>query len=160
HKNAEVRAVLEPLAEMAARLRVAVVCNNHFSKGNGDANSRIIGSVAFVNQARAAFIVTPDAEDESRLLLMPSKLNIAPMKHGLGYRIEGLFVDVDGQEIFTSRIAWEPEPITISANEALAAHEGGGESKTATQEATEFLRQELAQGGPRPAKEVQRQARN
>ncbi|MPZ39724.1 MAG: AAA family ATPase [Rhizobiales bacterium] len=49
HKNAEVRSVLEPLAEMAARLRVAIVCNNHFSKGGGSANNRIIGSVAFVS---------------------------------------------------------------------------------------------------------------
>ena len=90
--------MLEPLAEMASRLRVAVVCNNHFSKGGGNANSRIIGSVAFVNQARAAFIVTEDADDPERLLLMPSKMNIAPIKHGLAYRIEGHAIDANGQD--------------------------------------------------------------
>jgi RecA-family ATPase len=97
HKNAEVRSVLEPLAEMAARLRVAVICNNHFSKGAGNANSRIIGSVAFVNQARAAFIVTPDADDEERLLLMPAKVNITPLRHGLAYRIGGTLIRDEGR---------------------------------------------------------------
>jgi putative DNA primase/helicase len=53
HKNADVRSVLEPLGAMASRLSVAVLCNNHFSKGGGSANSRIIGSVAFTAQARA-----------------------------------------------------------------------------------------------------------
>ena len=74
HKNAEVRTVLEPLGELAARCRVAIICN----KGTGNANSRIIGSVAFVNQARAAFIVAPDAENEDRMFFMPSKMNIGP----------------------------------------------------------------------------------
>lgn len=74
HRNADVRAVLDPLSEMAARMKVAIICNNHFSKGtSGTANSRIIGSVAFVNQARSAFIVTPDENDETRRLLIPSK---------------------------------------------------------------------------------------
>jgi hypothetical protein len=37
HKNAEVRSVLEPLGELAARRGVAIICNNHFSKGGGNA---------------------------------------------------------------------------------------------------------------------------
>jgi putative DNA primase/helicase len=155
HKNAEVRSVLEPLAEMAARKRVAVVCNNHFSKAGGSANSRIIGSVAFLNQSRAAFIVTPDAEDETRLLLMPSKMNIAPIKHGLAYRIEGRFIE---EEIFTSRILWESTPITITADEALAAHAEDDESRTAGSEAEEFLREKL-RSGPVSAKEGEEHAR-
>ena len=127
HKNSDVRSVLEPLGEMAARMRVAIICNNHFSKGGGSANSRVIGSVAFVNQARAAFIVTPDEEDETRMLLIPSKMNIAPIGHGLAYRIEGCQIQFDGSEIPTSRIMYESTPISISADQALAALNGAGE---------------------------------
>jgi putative DNA primase/helicase len=162
HKNADVRAVLEPLGELAARLKVAIVCNNHFTKGlGGTANNRIIGSVAFVNQARAAFIVTPDAEDDGRMLLMPSKNNIAPIKYGLAYRIEGVMIgDAQGldTEILTSRIAWESLPVTISADEALAAHAGGNEAKTAKAEAIDFLRAALA-GGSKSAAEIQAEAK-
>ncbi|MFL6799904.1 MAG: AAA family ATPase [Xanthobacteraceae bacterium] len=157
HKNADVRSVLEPLGEMAARMRVAVICNNHFSKGAGNANSRIIGSVAFVNQARAAFIVTPDAETEGRYLLMPSKMNNAPMKHGLGYRIESCLIPSDGQEVLTSRVAWESTPVTITADEALAAHSDKGEAKSAKAEAIEFLKDAL-QNGPRAAGEIKTEA--
>ena len=112
HKNADVRAVLEPLGEMAARMRVAIICNNHFSKGAGNANSRVIGSVAFVNQARAAFIVTPDEEDRTRMLLIPSKMNIAPIRQGLAYRIEGCLIHFEGSEIATSRIMFDTTPFT------------------------------------------------
>jgi hypothetical protein len=127
HKNSDVRGVLEPLGEMASRLGVAVLCNNHFSKGGGSANSRIIGSVAFTAQARAVFIVTPDDADETRLLLIPSKMNIAPIKYGLAYRIEGCLIQHDGADIATSRIMYESTPITISADQALAALDGNTE---------------------------------
>ena len=76
HKNAELRSVLEPLGKMAARLRVTVIANTHLSKASvGSANSRVIGSVAFVNHSRATFIVTADAEDRGRRLFLPSKTN-------------------------------------------------------------------------------------
>jgi hypothetical protein len=161
HKNAEVRSVLEPLGEMASRMRVAVVCNNHFSKGGGGANSRIIGSVAFVNQSRAAFIVTPDAESEGRKLLMPSKMNLAPLKHGLAYRIEGYLLRADqtgGEDILTSRIAWESEPVKMTADQALAAHEGDAEDRSAAREAEQFLQDKLSAGSV-AAKEAEEHAR-
>jgi putative DNA primase/helicase len=157
HKNADVRSVLEPLGEMAARLRVAIICNNHFSKGGGSANSRIIGSVAFVNQARAAFIVTPDEDDDTRMLLIPSKMNIAPIRHGLAYRIEGCLVEFEGKEIPTSRIMYESAPITITADQALAAMEGNGQARTDKAEASDFLHDILATG-PLPAKQVKAEA--
>src|SRR4029077_14469939 len=62
----------------AGRKPVAIkVERGDFSKVGGSANNRMIVSVAFINYARAGFIVTPDAENEGRLLLMPSKMNIA-----------------------------------------------------------------------------------
>lgn len=157
HKNADVRSVLEPLGEMAARLRVAVICNNHFSKGGGNANSRIIGSVAFVNQARAAFIVTPDEDDETRMLLIPSKMNIAPIRHGLAYRIEGCLVEFEGKEIATSRIMFESTPITITADQALAALDGNSENRSEKSEAIDFLTDAL-RNGPVSAKDMKKEA--
>jgi putative DNA primase/helicase len=159
HKNSEVRSVLEPLGEMAQRLKVAVICNNHFSKGSGGANSKIIGSVGFVNHARSAYIVTPDAEDADRMFLVPSKSNIGPKKDGLAYRIEGCLIDEGGVGIPTSRIAWESDPVTISADAALAAHLGGDEARTAKQEAIDFLQSELSDGLAHPVKDVQQAAR-
>jgi putative DNA primase/helicase len=157
HKNADVRSVLEPLGEMAARLRVAVICNNHFSKGGGSANSRVIGSVAFVNQARAAFIVTPDENDDTRMLLIPSKMNIAPIRHGLAYRIEGCLIQHDGTDIATSRIMYESTPITISADQALAALDGNSENRSEKSEAIDFLTDAL-RGGPVSAKDMKKEA--
>jgi putative DNA primase/helicase len=142
---------------MASRLGVAVLCNNHFSKGGGSANGRVIGSVAFTAQARAVFIVTPDEADETRLLLIPSKMNIAPIKYGLAYRIEGCLIHHDDAEIATSRIMYESAPVTITADAALAAHEGGEESRNATTEAMAFLVHTLT-NGPIPAKEIKREA--
>ncbi len=157
HKNSDVRSVLEPLGEMAARLRVAVICNNHFSKGGGSANSRVIGSVAFVNQARAAFIVTPDDQDETRMLLIPSKMNIAPIRHGLAYRIEGCLIEFEGKEIATPRIMYESAPITVTADQALAALDSFGENRSEKTEAIDFLTSAL-RDGPVSAKEVKNEA--
>jgi putative DNA primase/helicase len=157
HKNADVRSVLEPIGDMAARTRTAILCNNHFSKVGGSANNRMIGSVAFINYARAGFIVTPDAENEGRLLLMPSKMNIAPIKYGLAYRIESALLSVDGTDVLTSRIAWESQPVKMSADEALAAHDRSSENKTGKAEAMEYLRDALS-GRARPANEVKQDA--
>ncbi len=112
-----------------------------------------------MNQARAAFIVTEDADDPERLLLMPSKMNIAPIKHGLAYRIEGHAIDANGQTILTSRIGWESTPVTITADQALAAHDEKREGKTAKAEAIDVLR-DLLSRGELPVKDLETAARN
>jgi putative DNA primase/helicase len=159
HKNAEVRSVLEPLGNLATRTGCAIVCNNHFSKGGGGANGRIIGSVAFVNQARAAFIVAQDAGDPDRRLFLPSKMNIAVMGEGLAYRIGGYLAQVDGLEIPTSQVCWESTPVTTTADAALRALEENSESgnRSAQSEAEEWLRDLLANGAV-PAKQVKTDA--
>jgi putative DNA primase/helicase len=151
HKNAEVRTVLEPIGEMASRLRVAVVAVTHFSKGGGSsANHRIIGSIAFVAAARAAFIVSRDPGDENRRLFLPSKNNLGPDRDGLAFRIETRLV---GEGIIAPAVSWDSEPVTRTADEILAAVDKAGHYQSATDEAVDWLR-ELLGDGPLPAKQV------
>jgi hypothetical protein len=71
--NVETREVLEPLADMANRLRIAVVAVTHLNKGGGGGNqsalNRFAGSIAFVAAARSAFAVIEDPEDDERRFL-------------------------------------------------------------------------------------------
>lgn len=146
HKNADVRSVLEPLSDMAERLRVAIVAITHLSKGDGKAINRFIGSIAFVAAARTAFAVVEDTEDSSRLrrLLLPVKNNIAAKPEGLAFRLAQREV-ADG--IIGSHVVWdETSPVTVSVDEAMAGGSPGGSERTATEEATDLLREILANG--------------
>ena len=156
HKNAEVRTVLEPIGEMASRLRVAVVAVTHFSKGSGtSANHRIIGSIAFVAAARAAFIVSRDPDDQNRRLFVPSKNNLGPDREGLAFRIETRDV---GQGIIAPAVSWDSEPVTRTADEILSAISGGGDRHTAKDDAINFLQETLA-GGPMSVADLEAEAR-
>jgi putative DNA primase/helicase len=157
HKNADVRGTLEPLGEMASRLRVAVVSVTHFSKGAGQsAINSFIGSIAFVAAARAAFIVTrdPDGDDPARRLFVQAKNNLAVDAGGLAFRVEQRLVDKD---IVASAITWDNERIARTADEILSANREGGE-KPERIEAEEFLRDALS-GGPRPSTEIEAEAK-
>jgi hypothetical protein len=135
------------------RLRVAVVAVTHFSKGAGSsANHRIIGSIAFVAAAQAAFIVSRDPEDENRRLFVPSKNNLGRDRDGLAFRIETRLV---GQGIIAPAVSWDSEPVTRTADEILAAVDKAGhcQNQSATDEAVDWLRELLADG-PLPAKQV------
>jgi len=158
HKNAELRSVLEPLGKMAARLRVTVIANTHLSKASvGSANSRVIGSVAFVNHSRATFIVTADAEDRGRRLFLPSKTNLGKPRDGLAYRIADTVIHGQGAVIWAPYVKWEDAPVTMSADEAVAAMAGDAESRGALEEAKQFLLEVLDEG-PVAQKEIKQQA--
>jgi len=155
HKNAAVRAVLEPISELADRLSVAILALTHFSKQlGGKAIYRFIGSIAHVGSARVAFAVVADQEDKTRLLLLHAKNNLAPAQKGLAFRVEQHLVK-DG--IVGSSIFFESTHVTnTSADEALAAE--GGSAGTAKDEAVEFLKLVLAAGRVR-VKDVEAEAR-
>ena len=156
--NVETRAVLEPVAEMADRLRIAVVAVTHLNKGGVNtqgAMERFSGSIAFVAAARAGFVITEDDENDGQLLFLQVKNNIAPKQKGLAFRLEQCLIDGG---IVVSYVVWHHAHIERTADEALAATEGRRKSeRSGKDDATEFLRDLLA-GGPLPVKEVEAQA--
>jgi putative DNA primase/helicase len=159
--NVETRAVLEPLADMANRLRIAVVAVTHLNKGAGGGNqsalNRFAGSIAFIAAARAAFAVIEDSDDENRRLLLQAKNNLGPKCKGLAFRMEQRLIP---GEILSSNIYFESEHVTQSIDEALTASEGRGrgEQTSSKEDAAEFLAELLAHG-PVDVLEVERQAR-
>jgi putative DNA primase/helicase len=143
HKNAAVRAVLEPISELADRLEVAILALTHFSKQlGGKAIYRFIGSIAHIGAARIAFAVVADPEDKTRILLLHAKNNLAPPQKGLAFRVEQHLV---AEGVIGSSIHFEKEYVTnTTADEALATESASG--ATAKDDVIEFLQVVLADG--------------
>ena len=154
HNNSDVRGVMQGLQRFAERTGAAVLCVSHLSKGKqSQALMAVMGSLGFVAAARAAFGVFADDSEDGRRLFLPLKNNIGDDHTGLAFRIESATTE-DG--IASSRIAWEAEYISRSADEIYS--DTGESDRTATDEAVEFLQQTLA-SGPMPVKEVKAHAR-
>jgi AAA domain-containing protein len=159
HVNASVRGVLEPVSEMAARLRIAFVAITHQPKGTGTAAiHRFIGSVAFVAAARSAHLVISDPEDKDRRLFLPVKNNLSPLGKGLAFRLEQRLGGDPDRGIVASSVVWESEPVAISADQALQANDAqaGGQVSPGV-EAEDFL-VDLLGSNSVPVADIKREA--
>ena len=156
--NTETRSVLEPLAEMASRLGIAVVAVTHLNKGGGGSQGtmeRFVGSIAVIAAARAAFLLAENDENEGELLLLQVKANISSRPKGLSFRLEQCLIPND---ILVSRIAWGTSYIERSADAVLARSQGDhAVDRGGAEEVMEFLRTLLADG-PVSVREIQSQA--
>lgn len=144
HKTSDVRALLAPLSKLAEKHNVAIICVSHLNKSrSNDALSRVTvtGSLAFVAAARAAFVVAKDKDDSNKRLFLPMKNNIGNDQTGLAFTLETSIVD---SNIETSRIVWNSDSVSITANEAMSPHEP--DEKSALEEAEEFLCDLLVNG--------------
>ncbi len=149
HKNADTRAVLSRISQMAQRCRVAVIAVSHLNKGGGSNGAyRIIGSIAFAAAARAVYLVAKDDEQPNRRLFLPIKNNLGEDESGLAYAV----AQSDGVPF----IRWESEAVTIPANDVLDPELD--DKRSAREEAKDFLETTLADG-PVNSKDVLKDAR-
>jgi hypothetical protein len=143
HKNAQTRAILEPLRELAASREIAVVMVTHLNKGSSTkALNRVTGSGAYTALSRANWLVCKSRDDPKRRLMLSAGINLVEEPPGLAYRID--------RE--TRRIIWEDKPVYMTADEALAdlASEAKAEkvkSASKTEQAEAWLAELLAARG-------------
>jgi putative DNA primase/helicase len=145
HNNAEMRSLLDPLAQMAQRHGVAVLLVSHLNKGTGEALFRISGSIGFAALARAVFGIVKDDSDDLHRIMLPIKANLSPDSKGLGYVIR---TASNGAPY----VEWDTGTITGDDLEAYLAQPAPGEAGR-LKEATDWL-QDALNGGPAPAKDL------
>lgn len=143
HRDNEIRGVLAPLGVLAERTGAAMLLVAHERKGAANhADDLVLGSRAFTGLARSVLHLLRDPEDEARRLLLPGKCNLSAPAPGLAFSIVPNPVRVD----------WEPNPVSTTASEVLAAQRRAGGGRTERDDAAEWLREYLTDG-PRPARE-------
>lgn len=124
HKNAEVRRSLQPLADLAASLRCALLGITHFSKGTGGRNpvERINGSLAFGALARVVMVAakhqTQDDGGRTARLFCRAKSNIGP--DGDGFEYDLLQAELETSPgVLASAVQWGAA-VTGEARDLLA----------------------------------------
>jgi putative DNA primase/helicase len=147
--NAEVRGLLSPLAALAAKYGVAVLCVTHLRKSPGAAVHRAIASIAFAAAARAVWAVAADPCDQERRLMLAVKQNLGPNVGGLAFRVE----TKDG----LPRLDWEAGAVNLNANDVLSAVEDR-EDQSARREAESWLTELLAEGAV-PVQKIKTEAK-
>jgi hypothetical protein len=131
---------------------------SHLNKGSADANAmaRVAGSGAFVAACRSAWLIESDPQDEShkRRILTPLKNNIGDDQTGFAFQVKSVSLQ---EGIESSCILFETETVKISASELLRGHQESDEERGVLGEATDFLKQYLADG-PKNSKATQKAA--
>jgi hypothetical protein len=150
-RGSDVRAVLGPLAELAAELKIAILGLLHFNKKTDVTNImlRISDSIAFVTAARAVYAVIPDDENK-RTLLVRGKNNLAPatLDKTLAYTITVANVGNDpetGAVITAPHVLWFPKHVDITPSEAMQAA-ADDRSPGQIEAAVHFLEDLLSEG--------------
>jgi RecA-family ATPase len=91
HKDSQLRALLGPLTEVAARHKVTIILVKHINKGvTPKAVHKVSGSTGYVNAVRAAYMVAPDPDSETRRLFLPIKNNLCVRPRAVPYETEAL----------------------------------------------------------------------
>ena len=150
-KNAEVRSILHPLADLAATSHACVLCLTHLNKGTGPALYRIMDSVAFTAAGRTAWLVTKNRENPSERMLLPGKSNLGTDDASVGFTFT---LKEKGGAV---AIEWGGATNVTADSMVENEFESRGD-RSAREEAGYWLRTQLADGS-QPVTAIQAQAK-
>ena len=146
HRANEVRPILSGLARLAEEFKCAVLLIRHLGKGQKDrAIYRGLGSVDFAAAARSILLAGQDPRNPQDKAIIHVKSSLAEIGPSIGYQIQ------DGKFYWTG--------ISHLTADNVLAPAPREEEKSAVDEAIDFL-EELLADGPRPSKEILKEARN
>jgi len=153
HNNAETRAVLAGLAELAEETGVSIIGVSHLAKSGAHVKRsayRVMGSLAFVAAPRAVWAVGADEDDRDRRVLANVKMNIARPAPSWAYRIDD------------AGLHWEDGPCDLDCETLLGGDRGEpGRPPVEREEAEAFLLQLLTESPEGlPAKQIKAEAQD
>jgi hypothetical protein len=152
HVDAAVRSVLAPLAELAAKRKIAVISVMHLRKSETSALLRVAGSIGFVAAARIVWGFGDDPENPDRRVMVAIKNNLAPPGSALAYRI----VLPHGED--APRIEWLDDVVLLTPDEVLDnSPRRKGAYGLKRDEAAEWLKK-LLSDGPVPQPRIEEAA--
>ncbi len=161
HKDADVRLALEPLTALADRTGAAILGLIHVNKStSADPLTLLMGSRAFAAVARAVLFVMTDPDDDDARLLGQAKNNLGRSDlPTLSFRIDSAHVaDTTEGPVWTGRLSWTGEREGSIRDVLEMVGDGGAESRTARQEAADWLTDYLTvQGGTADSAEVKKE---
>lgn len=103
-KNNQMRAILQPLIDLARDSGAALLPVYHLGK---DRTRGAVGSVAFEDACRAVLTVAKDDEDDDLRHLELTKSNVGPTGYGRKLRIVEVPIDIQGESVQMAKLADE-----------------------------------------------------
>jgi hypothetical protein len=147
HVDSAVRAVLGPLAELAAKRKIAVIGIMHLRKADAAAMLRISGSIGFVAAARIVWGFGPDPNNPARLVMVAVKNNLGPKSPALAYKIVGSLADSA-----IGVIEWLNDTVAFTPDEVLDSNPRRKHGQI--QNDAERWLEELLGDGPMPQRQI------
>ena len=118
HRDQDVRGVLHRLSALAERTGCCVLLLRHLNKApGGNPLYRGGGSIGIVGAARVGLLAARDPDDESTVVLAPTKANLTVMPPALAYRL----IEAGNG---TARVDWLGA-VDRSASDLLRSHDQG-----------------------------------
>ena len=141
HRHGSVTGVLEPLCDLAARHRIAVICVAHLNKKSSETNPlyRGSGSLGFTATARTVWQLDRDAAVPARRMFSFVKNNKSENQNGLTLTVK---TTDDGNACY---LEWDKEPLTKTAVDMFKP----AKVLSKSEQAVDWLEVYLSSGLPR-----------